>query len=92
MIDRFKRLLAGPALLAFLLTGCATSHVIEWSKGEKSAFNQPNVRQAIFVHTGGTLLALPVAVVWDVVTFPFQILWNVHPYGDVETPEEVGDR
>ena len=40
-----------------------------------------------FAQTGGTVVALPFAFVWDVATFPFQWIWGVHPYGGTLTPE-----
>lgn len=30
---------------------------------------------------GATIIGMPVAVAWDVVTFPFQAIFGVYPYG-----------
>lgn len=74
--------------LCALLQGCATSHLFSWSKGEPSAFKQPPESKSIYVRPGATVLAFPITVVWDVVTFPFQWLWNVYPYGEDNAPEK----
>ena len=73
-------------LLGLCLPGCATTHVVAWSKAEPSTFGQPEESKSPFVRPAGTVLALPIAFVWDVVTFPFQWLWDVHPYGEVAAP------
>src|SRR5690606_32185635 len=52
-----------PALLILALcaslSGCATSHLMKWSKGEPSAFNQPPETKSIYVRPGATVLAFP---------------------------------
>lgn len=73
--------------LAALLQGCATGHLIEWSKGEPSAFQQPAPSKSLYIRPGATFLAFPVAVAWDVVTFPFQWLWDIYPFGEDNAPE-----
>jgi len=78
-------------LLAFSLfafQGCATRHLLRWSRGEASIYPQPHVDSAPYVHPAGAVLAMPVTVVWDVVTFPFQWLWDVYPYGSELVPDE----
>lgn len=78
-----------------LLSACATSHVLRWSRGRDSMFEQPTKDSAPFVHPASVVLSLPIAFAWDVGTFPFQWLWGVHPYGATMTPasaeqKEVG--
>lgn len=74
--------------LCLVLPGCATSHLIAWSKGEPSAFNQPPESKSIYVRPGAAVLAFPVTVVWDVVTLPFQYFWDIYPYGNENAPTE----
>ena len=83
-----KRFLPALALGALLLSGCATGHLLEWAKGAPSAYTEPQPHQDVFVRSAGTVVAFPVALVWDVVTFPFQLIWGVYPYGSNERPEE----
>lgn len=63
------------------LQGCATNHLFRWSHGETSVFTEPYEEYAPYVRPAGLVLGLPVTVVWDVATFPFQWLWDVYPYG-----------
>jgi hypothetical protein len=84
-----RAVLAPVALLALLGTSsCATNHLLNWSAGEASIFHQPDneVVRAIVV-PGGTIAALPVTIVWDVATLPFQWIWGVHPYGGALEPD-----
>ncbi len=82
---RLAKLLS--VLLLAGLPACATSHLIHWSKAEQSAFDQPEPNKSIFVRAGGTVLAFPVALSWDIVTFPFQWFWDLHPYGAEKSPD-----
>ena len=75
------------ALSSLLISGCATSNLIEWSKGEPSQFDAPQPHQDVFVRSAGTVLAFPVALAWDVVTFPFQLIWGSYPYGTDKSPD-----
>ena len=83
------RLAALLVLAAFALPSCATQHLLNWSRGERSLFHQPQEEQASFVRPAGTVLVLPVTVVWDILTFPFQWIWDVHPYGPKLEPESL---
>jgi hypothetical protein len=69
-------------------SSCATGHLMEWSAGEPSLYRQPEgeVSQS-FVRPAGTIAALPVALVWDIVTLPAQWIWGIYPYGDAASPE-----
>ena len=78
--------------LVFGGSGCATNHLLRWNSGEPSWFGEPFEDYAPFVRPAGTVLGLPVTVAWDVVTFPFQWLWDVYPYGDTLTPDTRPDR
>ncbi len=77
------------ALILLLVPSCATRNLVRWSKGEDSIYQQPVGRNEIFVRAGGTVLAFPVAIVWDVLTFPFQWLWGAYPYGDELDPDKI---
>jgi hypothetical protein len=83
-----RRCLPAFALVALLFTGCATGHVIEWAKGAPSTFHPPPGDHDLLTRGFGTVVALPVALVWDVVTFPFQWIWDVYPYGSEIRPGE----
>jgi hypothetical protein len=90
-----KARLALPLVLlaAACLPACATSHLVRWSKAEKSTFSQPSQDKSVYVRAGGTVVAFPVAVAWDIVTFPFQWFWDVHPYGAELPPDaDTGTR
>ncbi len=82
--------LACALALSLCLGSCATNHVLNWSVGDPSMYKQnPDHRKRAFLNTGGTLVALPAAIAWDVVTFPFQYIWGVYPYGDILHPNTV---
>ena len=82
--------LACTLALMMCLGSCATNHVLNWSVGEPSMYVQnPDPRARAFLNPGGTFVALPVAFVWDVATFPFQYIWGVYPFGDVLDPTTV---
>lgn len=86
--------LRGLVLAAMLAAGCgglqscATNHLLEWSEGKPSIFSQPSEENRSYVHPAGLVLGLPITVTWDVVTFPFQFLWDVFPYGSEMRPED----
>ena len=82
---KIRRLLL-PALLCFAMSSCATNHLLRWSRGEQSLFSQPGEDAAPYVIPAGTVLALPVTAAWDILTFPFQFLWDVHPFGPTMAP------
>jgi uncharacterized protein YceK len=86
------RRLAPVLAVAALLQGCATSHLINWSKGEPSAYKRPAEGNSVYVRPGATVLAFPVAVAFDVVTFPFQWVWEVYPFGEENAPDSFEGR
>ncbi len=79
-----RRLLLPVFLLAtvLLVPSCATKHLLRWNAGEPNYFGTPGDRDRDIVRVVGTLGAFPVALGWDVVSFPFQWLWGFDPYGD----------
>lgn len=79
-----RRYLAPALLLATiaLVPSCATKHLLRWNAGKPNYFGEPGARDQEVVRSVGTILGFPVAVVWDVVTFPVQWLWGFDPYGD----------
>ncbi|MCC6783745.1 MAG: hypothetical protein IT457_12955 [Planctomycetes bacterium] len=85
MKPRFGKLI--PLALLACLNACATSHLVHWSRGENSTYDRPEPSKSIYVRAGGTVLAFPVALSWDIVTFPLQWFWDVHPYGTENAPE-----
>ena len=88
-MNRHRRWLPAVVLAAtFALSGCATTHLVEWAQGEPSAYKFAQGRKDVYVRAGGTVLAFIPAVLFDVVTFPFQLIWSVYPYGSVNAPEE----
>jgi len=70
------------------LGSCASSHVIRWSQGRESLFEQPADSRAPYEYPASVLFSLPIAFVWDVGTWPFQWLWGVYPFGSAMAPEE----
>ena len=73
------------------LQGCATNHLLRWGNGENSVFAQPLQEQAAYVHPAGVVFGLPLTIVWDVATFPFQWLWGIYPFGDDLHPDVQPD-
>lgn len=80
------RKLAVIPILLFAFQSCATSHLISWGTGHASIWRQPAEEDAQFIRPLGSFVAFPVVFAWDVVTFPFQWLWDVHPYGAEYSP------
>ena len=76
------------ALAALCVTpSCATDHLLEWANDRPSTYDQPDTQRSTYVRAGGTVLAFPFTVIWDVITFPFQLAFGVHPYGEENSPE-----
>ncbi len=92
-MPRSFRILTALALLGlFGLQGCATNHLLRWTRGEASQWKQPAANAVDYVRPAGLILGLPVTVVWDVVSFPFQWVWGVYPYGQASSPEDIFTR
>ncbi len=88
-MTRARRLLPFAALaLVCLTSSCATNHLIEWSADRASFYGKPTEQKSIFVRSAGTVVAFPLAIVWDVVTFPFQWVWDAYPYGEQLVPSD----
>lgn len=68
--------------LVCLLPSCATTNLARWGFDATSAVDEPHgeVSRAV-LKPGATIIGMPVAVAWDVVTFPFQAIFGVYPYG-----------
>jgi len=78
------------ALASICFSSCATTHLLHWSRDEPSLYTQHNdERFRGFLKPGGTVLAAPAAVAWDLVTLPFQWGFGVHPFGDRMVPAAV---
>ena len=74
-------------VVAFAMQGCATNHLVRWSQEKSSTFSQPYEDYGPYVRPAGLILAMPVAVTWDVLTFPVQWLWGTYPYGNELRPD-----
>ncbi len=84
-MKKTRSLLAGLVLLAVLpctFTSCATTHLMRWSFGESSILREhdTDLGNAI-LKPSLTVLYLPLASAWDVVTLPFQVIWGIYPWG-----------
>ncbi len=81
--------LAVLALATFPLASCSTFNLVHWAQDEPSVYAEPQGEFSRgIVKPFVTVVGFPVAVVWDIVTFPFQIIGGVYPYSDsVMTPE-----
>jgi len=65
------------------LSACSTFNLVRWGTNESTIYNEPDGGFADgILKPSVTVIGFPVAVVWDVVTFPFQILFGTYPYGD----------
>ena len=76
------------ALASLALEGCATSHLVRWSKGEKSYYAEPSGGKE-YVIAPATVIMFPVTLGWDIVTFPFQLIWGIYPYGGDLDPKQM---
>ena len=80
-------------LLACLLPlhSCATVNLWRWGMDDSSVYSEPKGDvSAGMMKPLATLVGTPVTAVWDVVTFPFQAIFGVYPYGErFMNPEEV---
>jgi hypothetical protein len=77
------------------LTSCASSNLVRWGFDKDSVYAQPDGEVSrSMLKPSLTILGMPIAFAWDVVTFPFQIIFGVHPYGsrymDPTTNRELG--
>lgn len=71
------------ALLCVLpLASCSTTHLVRWGMDEPSIYFEPTGEYSRgMLKPFVTVVAFPVTVAWDVVTFPFQALFGTFPYG-----------
>lgn len=81
------RKLAAIPILLFAFQSCATNHLINWGQGRPSIWSQASEDDSAFVRPTGAILAMPVTLAWDVLTFPVQWFWDIHPYGPEFSPE-----
>ncbi len=85
-MKRTSSVLAGLVLLAvlpFTFTSCASSHLVRWSFGKSSNYREHDTELGNSVlKPTVTVIALPITGVWDIATFPFQMIWGVYPWGD----------
>ena len=69
------------AVMATSLSSCATTHLWRWGMGNTSAVHTvKNDTIRAFVKPTSTVLGTPMAVAFDVVSLPFQLLFQVYPY------------
>jgi hypothetical protein len=71
-----------------LSQSCATNHLMRWAEGEPSYFSKPYEGYGAYVRPAGLVLGAPLTVAWDVLTLPFQYVWQVFPYGTELSPEK----
>ena len=65
------------------LAGCSTTHLVRWAMDEPSVYHEPEGDVSRGVLKGFvTFVGFPIAVVWDIGTFPFQLIGGAYPYGD----------
>jgi len=85
-----RKLLLPAALLLFATTSCATVNLARWGWDEPSAIDEPHGKvSAAILKPSVTILGMPVAVVWDVATLPFQAIFGVYPYSNWHmTPDD----
>jgi hypothetical protein len=67
---------------ALSLSSCASSNLARWGFDKDNIYSEPDGELSRgLLKPSVTIIGMPVAVVWDVVTFPFQLIFGVHPYG-----------
>lgn len=88
------------AALALILTvtcmmsSCATTHLWRWGLGHRSFVDEPKYDfSAAMLKPTCTVAFTPVTVAWDVLTLPYQLIFQVYPYFGQKhmSPSEVGD-
>jgi hypothetical protein len=78
-----SKLLLSAALLLLSTTSCATVNLARWGWDQPSAIDEPHGDvSAAILKPSVTVLGMPIAVVWDVATLPFQAIFGVYPYSD----------
>jgi len=71
------------ALLLFPLCSCSTANLVYWGFDEESIYYEPEGEYSRgLLKPFVTVVGLPVAFVWDVAFFPFQLFMDVYPYGE----------
>ena len=80
-------------LLVLPLAACGTTNLVRWGTDHDSIYAEPDSEfERGMLKPFVTIVGLPVAFAWDVVTFPFQITFQVYPYGGrFMQPDEVDD-
>ncbi len=73
----------GLALLFSLpMVSCSTVNLVRWGTDESSVYYEPSGGfSRSILKPFVTVVGFPVALVWDIGTFPFQALFGVYPYG-----------
>ena len=78
-----RKLLAPVAIVLLSLSSCATTNLARWGWDAPSAIDEPHgAVSAAILKPSVTVLGMPVAVVWDIATLPFQAIFGVYPYSD----------
>jgi hypothetical protein len=78
-----RKLLLPAAPLLLTLPSCATTNLARWGWDAPSAIDEPHgAVSAAILKPSVTVLGMPVAVVWDIATLPFQAIFGVYPYSD----------
>lgn len=81
------------AVMAISLSSCATTHLWRWGMGKTSAVHTvKDDTVKAFVKPSATVLGTPVAVAWDLVSLPFQLIFQVYPYFGQEYMEPAERR
>jgi hypothetical protein len=75
----WKISMARLALLALLLTSCATTRFIDAASEFAAGPSNEAAPSALAV---AVVVIIPICLVWDVATFPVQIIGGYPPYGD----------
>jgi len=86
MMRHAKSVVCCLALLS--LASCSTTNLVKWGQDKPSVYREPHgeVAQAS-VKPFLVIVGFPLAVAWDVATFPFQVVGGVHPYGKLMAPD-----
>jgi hypothetical protein len=70
-------------LLLGVCSSCATTNLARWGWDETSVIDEPHGEVSrSFLKPGATVIGMPIAVAWDIATFPFQLVFGVYPYGN----------
>ena len=70
-------------LCALPAAACSTTNLVRWASDEPSIYHEPDSDFSRGILKGFvTFVGFPIALAWDIGTFPFQLISGAWPYGE----------